>query len=78
MIDSDSETELLRIERVTRDYRQGDQTVHALRDVSFTATRGEFIAIAGPSGSGKTTLLNLCAGLDHPTQGTVQIGRAHV
>ena len=70
---TDTDTELLRIENVTRDYRQGDQTVHALRNVSFTAARGEFIAIAGPSGSGKTTLLNLCAGLDHPTEGTVRL-----
>ena len=48
---------------------QGDETVHALRDISFTASRGEFIAVAGPSGSGKTTLLNVCAGLDRPTEG---------
>jgi putative ABC transport system ATP-binding protein len=65
---------LLQIENVTRDYTQGESLVHALRNVSFTARRGEFIAIAGPSGSGKTTLLNLCAGLDHPTSGTVRLG----
>ena len=62
---------LLRLENVSRDYVQGDETVHALREVSLTAARGEFIAVAGPSGSGKTTLLNVCAGLDHPTEGTV-------
>ncbi|HXK61022.1 MAG TPA: ABC transporter ATP-binding protein [Acidobacteriota bacterium] len=62
---------LLRLDRVSRQYTQGEQTVYALRDVTFTAEKGEFIAIAGPSGSGKTTLLNLCAGLDRPTEGTV-------
>jgi putative ABC transport system ATP-binding protein len=65
---------LLRLEDVSRHYVQGDQVVCALEDVSFTAGRGEFIAIAGPSGSGKTTLLNVCAGLDHPTAGKVWLG----
>jgi putative ABC transport system ATP-binding protein len=60
---------LLRLENVSRTYVQGDETVHALRDISLTASRGEFIAVAGPSGSGKTTLLNVCAGLDRPTEG---------
>jgi len=65
---------LLKLQGVSRTYVQGDQEVHALRDVNFEAERGEFIAIAGPSGSGKTTLLNLCAGLDRPTEGRVWLG----
>ena len=64
----------LRLDQVSRTYLQGDETVHALSEISLTAAPGEFIAVAGPSGSGKTTLLNLCAGLDHPTQGTVTVG----
>jgi len=72
---SNSESEdLLRLEAVSRHYVQGDQVVCALESVSFTAGRGEFIAVAGPSGSGKTTLLNVCAGLDHPTTGKVWLG----
>ncbi len=62
---------LLRVENVSRTYIQGGETIHALRDVTLTASRGEFIAVAGPSGSGKTTLLNVCAGLDRPTGGRV-------
>ncbi len=62
---------LLRLENISKIYVQGEQQVHALRGVSLTAGRGEFIAVAGPSGSGKTTLLNICAGLDRPTEGTV-------
>ncbi len=71
---ADSSDNLLRLENVSRAYVQGEQTVQALRSVSFAAGRGEFIAVAGPSGSGKTTLLNVCAGLDRPTEGKVWLG----
>jgi len=71
---TDNSDNLLRLENVSRAYTQGEQTVQALRNVSFTAGRGEFIAVAGPSGSGKTTLLNVCAGLDRPTEGKVWLG----
>jgi len=71
-----SDDVLLRFDNVSRAYSHTHhgRTVRALNDVSFTAGRGEFIAIAGPSGSGKTTMLNLCAGLDQPTSGTVSLG----
>ena len=51
--------------------RFGTQQVEALRRVSFTVERGEYVAVMGESGSGKTTLLNLLAALDRPTAGTV-------
>lgn len=54
-------------------YDQGSSTVIALDDVSFSADRGEFIAVIGPSGSGKSTLLHLLAGLTTPSNGTVEI-----
>jgi putative ABC transport system ATP-binding protein len=66
-----SDGSLIAIENVSRDFQVADQTIHALRDVSFTVDRGEFVAIIGRSGSGKTTLLNVVAGLDRPTSGRV-------
>lgn len=62
---------VLRLEKVSRIYRQGEIEVRALQDVSLSLRRGEFVSIAGPSGSGKTTLLNVAAGLDEPDQGRV-------
>ncbi len=58
---------------VSRDFPVGSETVHAVRDVSLTVNRGEFVALIGRSGSGKTTLLNIIAGLDKPTRGRVEI-----
>jgi putative ABC transport system ATP-binding protein len=68
-----SDGSLIAIENVSRDFQVADQTIHALRDVSFTVDRGEFVAIIGRSGSGKTTLLNVVAGLDRPTSGRVLV-----
>jgi putative ABC transport system ATP-binding protein len=60
-----------------RCFQDGDSTAWALRGVSLTVQRGEFVAITGASGSGKSTMLNLLGGLDVPTAGSVRIaGRA--
>jgi putative ABC transport system ATP-binding protein len=58
---------------LTRRYGDGDTAVEAVRDVSLEIPTGEFTAIMGPSGSGKSTLMHLLAGLDRPTEGTVEI-----
>ncbi len=61
--------EIIRIENLRRDFKVGDETVHALRGVSFSIHEGEFVTIMGTSGSGKSTLLNILGCLDTPTAG---------
>ncbi len=61
--------DIIRIENLRRDFKVGDQTVHALRGISFTIHEGEFVTIMGTSGSGKSTLLNILGCLDTPTSG---------
>jgi putative ABC transport system ATP-binding protein len=63
---------------LVREYRMGEELVHALRGVSFTVQRSEYVAIVGPSGCGKSTLLNLLGVIDRPTSGTVAIGGERV
>ncbi len=64
---------IVSVRGLSRDYQQGEHTVHALRGVSLDIEPGEFTVLMGPSGSGKSTLLNLIGGLDKPTAGSVEI-----
>lgn len=60
---------VIELRDIRRNFQVGDETVHALRGVSFTITEGEFVTIMGTSGSGKSTLLNILGCLDTPTSG---------
>ncbi len=69
---------LVRVEHVFKDYRLGEQTVHALHDITWSIDAGVFLAISGPSGSGKTTLLNLIGCIDKPSSGKIYINEEDV
>lgn len=64
---------VIKMKDVTRLYKMGDETVHALRGINFTVCKGEFLSIMGPSGSGKSTCMNMIGCLDRPTSGIVEI-----
>ena len=65
---------LLEVNDICKTYGSGETAVHALKKVSFSVPKGEYVAIVGESGSGKSTLLNMIGALDMPTSGKVTIG----
>jgi putative ABC transport system ATP-binding protein len=69
---------IIEIKNLKRDFQVGEETVHALRGISFSIEPGEFVSIMGTSGSGKSTLLNILGCLDSPTAGDYIIDGTNV
>jgi putative ABC transport system ATP-binding protein len=66
-------SKILKITGLEKTYTSGNKQLTVLHDISFEVERGQTFSIVGPSGSGKTTLLGLCAGLDSPNAGSVEL-----
>ena len=64
---------ILKISDLEKTYTSGNKQLTVLQDISFDVEKGQTFSIVGPSGSGKTTLLGLCAGLDQPNAGTIEL-----
>ena len=69
MTETSAASSIIRCVDLWRTYQMGEETIHALRGVSFEIQPNEYLAIMGPSGSGKSTLMNLIGCLDSPSQG---------
>ena len=78
MNEEDFLPKVIEIRNLTKTYMMGQVPVEALRGVSMSVLKGEFIAVLGPSGSGKSTLLNMIGALDRPTSGTILINRVDI
>jgi len=65
---------LVRVSGIDKVFHRGSEEIHVLGGLDLDVPVGEFLALMGPSGSGKSTLLNLIGGLDHPSQGIVEVG----
>lgn len=63
----------IKLENVTKTYKIGEKSFYAVKDMSFSIPKGEFVVILGPSGAGKSTLLNLLGGMDSVTSGDIII-----
>lgn len=66
-------TSIIETKGLTKQFRQGTKTIHAVHDVTLTVPQGAFAVVIGPSGSGKSTLLQMLGGLDRPTSGSIKI-----
>lgn len=70
--------DILRVENLVKTYKNGNSTINAVDNISFSVEKGDFVAIVGASGSGKSTLLHLLGGVDRPTSGKVFIDNVDI
>jgi putative ABC transport system ATP-binding protein len=69
---------MIQLENIHRYFQVGEQTVHALNDITISINKGEYVSVMGPSGSGKSTLLNVIALLDKPSSGRYLLNNLNV
>lgn len=69
---------ILKLSKITQRFVSGDKEIEVLSDINLEINSGESVAIVGPSGSGKTTILGLCAGLDQPTSGKIELAGKNI
>ena len=69
---------ILKLSKITQRFVSGDKEIEVLSDINLEINSGESVAIVGPSGSGKTTMLGLCAGLDQPTSGKIELAGKNI
>lgn len=69
---------ILELDNISKTYKSGDKELTVLQGVNFSVPKGQSVSIVGPSGSGKTTLLGLCAGLDNPSSGTINLASENI
>ncbi len=70
--------EIIKVNRLIKDYALGKTIVHALRGIDLGIAKGDLLGVVGPSGSGKTTLLNIIGCIDSATKGSVMVGGEEV
>ncbi|MDG5816064.1 ABC transporter ATP-binding protein [Chitinispirillales bacterium ANBcel5] len=66
-------SKIIELKNISKIYNRGSETVHAVKDITFTLNKGDYVSVMGPSGSGKTTLLNIMGCLDKPSNGSIFI-----
>lgn len=69
---------IIEVKHIAKKYVMGEEVIHALRDVSFSVLKNEYLALMGPSGSGKSTLMNMLGCLDSPTSGSYVLNGTEV
>ncbi|MGT2932534.1 ABC transporter ATP-binding protein [Streptococcus catagoni] len=75
---TDQKQELIKLQNISKSYKNGDQKLHVLKGINLTVCQGEFLAIMGPSGSGKSTLMNIIGLLDKPSTGDYRLNGKEV